>query len=270
MIKNYLLIALKNLRKQKLFSLINILGLTIGITCCLMLFLFILNEFSFDNFHKNGKNIYRIMRVGEMNGERREVPYVSPAYAPALANDFPDAIKQVVRVDRDNDLISYNNISFNEKDIYLTDDNFFTFFSFPLAKGDPKTILKDPNSIVLTETTAKKYFGDEDPIGKILEFNKNQQLKVTGIAKDVPVNSHLQFDMVIPLEILRPMQPDWFTNFPNNTLFTYIELKPGVSHDQLEKKFPCFYGQIHGEILCRKRAQDGTDCKTIKQSLFRF
>ena len=93
MIKNYLLIALKNLRKQKLFSLINILGLTIGITCCLMLFLFILNEFSFDNFHKNGKNIYRIMRVGEMNGERREIPYVSPAYAPALANDFPDADK---------------------------------------------------------------------------------------------------------------------------------------------------------------------------------
>ena len=94
MIKNYLLIALKNLRKQKLFSLINILGLTIGITCCLMLFLFILNEFSFDKFHKNGKNIYRIMRVGEMNGERQEIPYVSPAYAPALANDFPDVIKQ--------------------------------------------------------------------------------------------------------------------------------------------------------------------------------
>ena len=135
MIKNYLLLAVKNFRKQKLFSLINILGLTIGITCCLMLFLFIMNEFSFDTFHKNGKNIYRIMRVGEINGERHEVPYLSPAYAPALANDFPDVIKQVVRVDRDNDLINYNNISFNEKDIYLTDANFFTFFSFPLVKG---------------------------------------------------------------------------------------------------------------------------------------
>ena len=234
MIKNYLLLAVKNLRKQKLFSLINIMGLTIGITCCLMLFLFIQNEFSYDNFHKNGKNIYRIMRTGEMNGERREIPYVSAAYAPALMNDFPDAIEKAVRVMHDNDLISYQDISFNEKNVFLTDDNFFTVFSFPLVKGDPATVLKDPNSIVLTETAAKKYFGNDDPIGKVLQFNKNQELKVTGICKDVPVNSHLQFDMVIPLEILRPMQPGWFTNVPNNTLFTYIRLKPNADPNQLE------------------------------------
>ena len=177
-------------------------------------------------------------------------------------------IKQVVRVDRDNDLISYNNISFNEKDIYLTDDNFFTFFSFPLAKGDPKTILKDPNSIVLTETTAKKYFGDEDPIGKILEFNKDQQLKVTGIAKDVPVNSHLQFDMVIPLEILRPIQPDWFTNFPSNSLFTYIELKPGASHEQLEKRFPAFMDKYMGKYYAESGHKMGLIAKPLSKVYF--
>ncbi|HVT86287.1 MAG TPA: ABC transporter permease [Chitinophagaceae bacterium] len=268
MIRNYLLIALKNFRKQKLFSLINVLGLTIGITCCLMLFLFILNEFSYDNFHKNGKNIYRIMRVGEMNGERREIPYVSAAYAPALLNDFPDAIQSAVRVMHDNDLISYQDISFNEKNVFLTDANFFTVFSFKLIKGDPATVIKDPNSIVLTESSAKKYFGADDPIGKILQFNKNQELKVTGVCKDVPVNSHLQFDMVIPLEILRPMQPDWFTNFPNNTLFTYIQLKPGADPDQLEKRFPAFMDKYMGKYYAESGHKMGLIAKPLSKIYF--
>ncbi|HWC55301.1 MAG TPA: ABC transporter permease [Chitinophagaceae bacterium] len=268
MIKNYLLIALKNFRKQKMFSLINVLGLTIGITCCLMLFLFILNEFSYDTFHKKGKNIYRVMRVGEMNGDRMEIPYVSAAYAPALLNDFPDAIQSAVRVMHDNDLISYQDISFNEKNVFLTDANFFSVFSFNLIKGDPATVLKDPNSIVLTESSAKKYFGNDDPIGKVLQFNKNQELKVTGICKDVPVNSHLQFDMVIPLEILRPMQPDWFTNFPNNTLFTYIELKPGADHDQLEKRFPAFMDKYLGKYYASIGHKMGLIAKPLSKIYF--
>ena len=113
MFKNYLLLAVKHLRKQKIFSVINILGLTVGITCCFLIYLFIVNEVSYDNFHTNGRNIYRIMRTGNTNGEYKEIPYVSPPFAPALANDFPDAVTQAVRVMRDNDLISYNNISFN-------------------------------------------------------------------------------------------------------------------------------------------------------------
>ena len=268
MLKNYLLLAIKNFRKQKLFSLINILGLTIGITCCLMLFLFIQNEFSYDNFHRNGKDIYRVMRVGETNGERNEIPYVSAAYAPALLNDFPDAIEKVVRVVHDNDLISYNNISYNEKNVFLADDNFFTVFSFKLIKGNPSTALKDPNSIVLTESSAKKYFGNDDPIGKILQFNKDQQLKVTGIAKDVPVNSHLQFDMVIPLEILRPMLPDWFTNFPNNTLFTYVQLKPNADPNQLEKRFPAFMDKYLGKYYAETGYKMGLTIKPLSKVYF--
>src|SRR5215211_13822 len=141
MIKNYLLVAIKHLKKQKIFSFINILGLTVGITCCFMIFLFIMNELSYDDFHKNGKNIYRVYRVGETNGERREIPYLSPPYATALVNDYPDAIQKAVRIMMDNDLISYNNISFNEKKIFLTDDNFFSFFDFKLIKGDAATVL---------------------------------------------------------------------------------------------------------------------------------
>src|ERR1700691_5403081 len=137
MLKNYFILAFRKLRKQKIFSLINILGLTVGITCCLMIFLFIAHELSYDNFHKNGKDIYRVMRVGNLNGTgNEEVAYLSAPYATALLNDYPNAIAQAVRVMPDNDLITYKNVGFNEKNIYLTDDNFFEFFNFPLVKGN--------------------------------------------------------------------------------------------------------------------------------------
>jgi putative ABC transport system permease protein len=268
MIKNYLVLAVKHLRKQRVFSFINILGLTVGITCCFMIFLFILNELSYDDFHENGKNIYRVMRVGNNNGERREIPYLSPPYGPALVNDYPDAIQKSVRVMKDNNLISYNNISFNEKDMYVTDDNFFTFFDFKLLRGDRASVLKDPNSIVLTESSAKKYFGKEDPIGKVLEFNKQQQLKVTGIAKDVPVNSHLQFDMVIPLEIYRSIQPEWFTQWPNNGLFTYVQLSPAVDPKQLEHRFPAFMDKYMGQAFASFGLKMDLTIKPLKDIYF--
>lgn len=268
MIKNYLLIAVKHLKKQKVFSFINILGLTVGITCCFLIYVFILNELSYDNFHKNGRNIYRVMRVGTDNGDRREIPYLSPPYGPALVNDYPDAVQQSVRIARDNDLISYNNISFNETNIYLTDDNFFRFFDFKLSKGDPATALKDPNSIVLTASAAKKYFGNEDPIGKVLEFNKDQQLKVTGVAENVPANSHLQFDMVIPIELLRPTQPDWFTNWPNNSLFTYVQLNPAIDAKKLEQRFPAFMDKYMGQYYAASGFKMGLTIKPLNDIYF--
>ena len=246
MLKNYLLLAVKNLRKQKLFSLINILGLTVGITCCLMIFLFILNEFSYDSFHKNGKYIYRVMRVGNVNGEKRDIPYLSPPYATALLNDYPDAIKKAVRVDVDNDLISYNNIAFNEKKILLTDSNFFTFFNFHLLKGNPATVLNDPLSIVMTASAAKKYFGNKDPIGKVVDFNKKMRLKVTGIAEDVPVNSHLDFDMVVPISNWK--NEFWMNQWPANSLFVYVQLNPATDPNQLKKNFPAFMDKYMGKF----------------------
>lgn len=268
MIKNYLLFAFRNFRKQTMFSSINILGLTIGITCCLMIFLFIMNEFSADDFHKNGKDIYRVMRVARNNGETAEIPYLSPPFGPALLNDYPNAVKAAVRVMRDNDLISYNSISFNEKNIYLTDNNFFNFFDFPLVKGAAATVLKDPNSIVLTETSAKKYFGNDDPIGKILQFNKQQQLKVTGVCKDVPANSHLQFDMVVPLELLRPMQPNWFSQWPNNGLFTYVQLNPATDPGQLKKQFPAFMDKYLGAYYAAAGFKMGLTIQPLSEVYF--
>jgi putative ABC transport system permease protein len=246
MIKNYFLLAVKNFRKQRMFSLINVLGLSISIVCCMMIYLFVMNEFSFDTFHKNGKNIYRVMRVSTSSDQPMEVAYLSPPYATALQNDYPDAVEKVVRISPDNDLITYNNISFNEKKIYLVDSNFFSFFSFPLLKGDANTVLENPNSIVMTETTAKKYFGNEDPIGKVVEFNKDLRLTVTGIAKDVPANSHLEFDMIVPLSNWR--NDAWFNQWPSNSLFTYVQLKDAVNPEQLKKQFPAFMEKYLGDF----------------------
>ncbi len=246
MLRNYLLLAFKNFKKQKLFSLINILGLTMGITCCLMIFLFIMNEFSYDKFFKNGKDIYRIYRVGNTNGELRNIPWVSGPYAKALQTDYPDMVKATMRVQPDNDLVTYNNISFNEKKIYLVDSNFFSFFSFHLLKGNPATVLNDPSSIVMTESAAKKYFGNEDPIGKVVGFNEKMHLKVTGIAEDIPVNTHMDFDMLVPLS--NWTNEPWMNQWPNNGLFAYLQLNPAVHPGQLQKLFPQFMDKYMGKF----------------------
>ncbi|GAA4311246.1 ABC transporter permease [Mucilaginibacter gynuensis] len=244
MLKNFIKISWRNLYKNKSFSLIHILGLTIGITVCLMIFLFITNEFSVDKFHKN-KNIYRVMRGFDV--DKMKVPYVSAPYASALLNDYPNDIKRAVRVMPNSGLISFGNQSFSEKNIYVADADFFTLFTFPLVKGNAATALKEPGSIVITQTTAKKYFGNQDPIGKVVQLDKQLQLKVTGVAKDVPSNSHLNFDAVIPIS--NYTSRDWFKAWTYNNGFTYVQLADNVDKAQLEKRFPAFMEKYMGKDM---------------------
>lgn len=248
MLKNYFKTAWRNLMKSKIFSLINILGLTIGITVCMMIFLFIMNEFSVDNFHKDGDRVYRVMREFESEGKSQSVSYLSGMYEPALLNDFKGQIETAVRVNPNNNLVTIGNQSFNEKREIDADDNFFTFFSFPLIKGDPHKVLKEPHSVVLTETTAKKYFGSIDnAFGKVVVLNQDIPLTVTGIAKDVPVNSHLVFDLVVPLSNFKTMGR--MTTWINNGLYTYVKLAPQVSEAQVEKQFPQFMEKYMGKDM---------------------
>jgi len=239
MLKNYIKIAWRNMMKGKVFSIVNILGLTIGITTCMMIYLFIMNEFSVDNFQKDGSRIYRVERGFKKEGEMKKVAYVSGPYAPALLNDFKGLIENAVRINPNDNLLSFGNRSFHEKKVIDADRNFFSFFSFPLIKGDPQTVLQDPHSIVLTETTAKKYFGNIDAaIGKVLLLDKNLPLKVTGIAKDIPSNSHLSFDVIIPLENYKDRS--WMTTWLNNGIYTYIKLAPHVMAAKVKNQLPAF------------------------------
>jgi putative ABC transport system permease protein len=265
MIKNYIKIAWRNLYKNKGFSLIHILGLTIGITVCMMIFIYIMNEFSMDNFHTKQKRIYRVMR--NFKELKQGVPYVSGPYAPALLNDFPADIKQAVRVNTSQGLISFNNKSFIEKKLYVTDPGFFNLFSFKLIKGNAATVLKDPLSAVLSETTAKKYFGDIDnAMGKVLTLDKQQQFKVTGISKDVPSNSHLDFDLVIP--ITSYVNNPGFNVWINNNLFTYVLLDEHTNKAQLEKKFPQFMNKYMGEEMVRYGMKTGLSLTPLSDIYF--
>lgn len=265
MIKNYLKTAWRNLWKNKAFSLINILGLTIGITVCMMIFLFIMNEFSVDKFHKNGNNIYRVMR--SFDASKDPAPYLSGPYATALLNDFPDEIKKAVRVIPTNSLISFDHTSFNEKKVYIADSDFFQLFSFPLLRGDAATVLKEPGSIVLTETTAKKYFGSIDKaMGKVVEMDKQNQLKVTGIAKDVSSNSHLDFDLVLPIS--NYFQYDWFHTWIDNNNFTYVLLADHADKKHLEKQFPQFMEKYMGEDMKRMNSHFTLSLSPLKDIYF--
>ncbi|SOD89132.1 ABC transporter permease [Spirosoma fluviale] len=248
MLTNYIKIAFRNLTRNKVFSVINLLGLSTGITVCLLIFLFISNEFSVDNFHKNGKSIYRVMRGIENEGKEISVSYLSGPYAPALLTDFKGQITQAVRVNSTDALVTTQDKSFHERKIINADSAFFTFFTFPLLKGDPATVLTEPASVVLTESTAKKYFGSiDDAMGKIVKVDKNLPLKVTGIAQDVPANSHLDFDLVIPLENYKDRS--WMNVWINNGLYTYVQLAPTVSEEQVERSFPRFMDKHMGQLM---------------------
>jgi putative ABC transport system permease protein len=234
--------------KSKVFSFINILGLTIGITVCMMIFLFIRNEFSFDNFHKQGDHIYRVMREFNNEGKESRVSYLSGPYAPALLNDFKGEILKAVRVNPTDNLITIGDQSFHEKKIIDVDSNFFQLFTFPLLKGNALTALSDPNSVVLTETTAIKYFGNiNNAMGKVITIDKYLPLKITGIAKDVPSNSHLDFDLIIPLANYK--NSGNMTTWINNGLYTYVLLDPHIKPAQIEKQFPQFMEKYMGSDM---------------------
>jgi len=248
MIRNYFKIAWRNLYKNKVFSLIHILGLTIGITVCLMIFLYITNEFSVDLFHKNEKQIYRVMRG--FDKDKARVPYLSPPYAPALLNDYPSDIKAAVQVWPANFLATFGDKAFDEQKVYAADAGFFTMFSFPLIQGDAATVLKNPGSVVLTQKTAEKYFGSvNNAMGKVITLDKSLQMKVTGVAKNVPSNTHMDFDMVITFSSFpdRVASKQWINNF----LFTYIMLGPNTDRAQLENKFPQFMEKYLGKEMAQ-------------------
>lgn len=266
MLKNYLKITWRNLKKNKVFSFINIMGLTIGITCCMLIFLYVVNEVSVDRFHPDSARMFRLMRKIESTNELKEIPYVSGPYAKALMTDYPGQIEQLVRVMNSNALLQLGNKVFNEKKILITDTGFFRMFAFPLLKGDPATVLKDPLNIVLTETTARKYFGDADPMGQTLEMDKTLRFKVAGIAKDAPSNSTIDFDLVVP--ITNWERYDWLQGWINNNLFTYIKFNKASDAAALTRDFPRFLDKYMGREMAERKMKFSLLLRPMKDIYF--
>lgn len=243
MIKSYFKIALRNLIKSKTYSFVNIFGLAIGLACCLLIFLYIQDELSYDNFHKKSDNIYRILSAepGEQTSAR--TPY---RLGPKLKNSFPE-INQYVRITWPwSELVTYKNKNFNQNVIY-TDSTFFKVFSFNLLKGDPENILNVPNQIVITKNAAIKFFGKEEPLGKTIFFNKEDEFVISGIMDDIPPNSHIQFDILAPISLMSGKFGEQLERWGFEEFYTYLLLSDKSNYTDLESKFPDFIKNNIGE-----------------------
>ena len=242
MFRNYLKIALRNIRKHKGYSFINIAGLAIGIAACLLLFLWVRDELSYDRYHDKADRIYRVISQYEAEGKTRRFGWTSAPVGPALVNEFPE-IEKAVRFARNGFVVSYQNKRFVEQ-VYFTDPEVFDVFSFPLVKGNPKNALKEPYSIVISEEMSRKYFGDEDPLGKIITLGEQRDYRITGIFKDIPQNSHFRFRF---LGLFSDYASSHFDQWGISNYWTYILVSENFSPDEFEEKIPPFVEKHRGK-----------------------
>lgn len=249
MLKNYLKIALRNLLWKKGFSFINIAGLTIGLVCCVLIFQFVVFQTSFDRFHEKSDQIYRIAISGLVSEDTSTTTArYGHGVGPAFAAEAP-GITRYARVFWDffqeGPTISYlipgDELIFKESRVLYADPDLLQMFSFPLVQGDRETALRQPHTLLLTESTARRYFGDEDPIGKTLEYTSVTFVQgtytVAGVLKDIPSNSHLQFDMLVPMQdLLAQYGPnvDQLAWNPDDLYTAYVELNPGTNPQTIE------------------------------------
>ncbi len=265
MLKNYLLTAYRNSLKNKLYAGINVLGLAIGITCCLFIALYVQHEQSYDQFHQKKDRIYKVYRTTDRDGYQ-EVGPTSPPYAEALLNDFSEEIEATVRVMPRSGLIIAGEKAFTGDDISFVGRDFLQVFTFPLLQGDPATALSEPGSVVLTEAMAQKYFGNVDPIGKELEYENEYPLVVTGVLAAVPENSHLTFDFLTSVHLFE--KEEWFTGWWNNNMVTYVLAKEGVTEAALEVQFPAFMEKYLGDDFERLGIRLGLTLSPLTEIYF--
>jgi putative ABC transport system permease protein len=251
MLRNYLKIIFRNLRRHKVFSLINILGLAVGMAACLMILLFIHYEVNFDGFHTEKDNVYRLCEVQSWDGIiPQKVALSMYPMGPSLSKDYPE-VEDFARIFTWDDipLIHEDKKVYVDK-FYWADSAFLDIFSFPMLAGDPGSALDDPNTIIVTETTAKKVFGGLDVIGKQIQVAGDDTFSctITGVMKDIPDASHLQFDGLLSLNTLRGEDNDrMMERWGNNWLVTYLKIRPGTDIQALEAKFPDFLTTYMGE-----------------------
>jgi putative ABC transport system permease protein len=253
MFTNYIKTSWRSLLKHRLFTVINLLGLALGLMVTIVILTYVHAELTCDNFHANGDQIYRVIRQAEVNANEYRIGITSAPFGPALKNDFPASITDFVRVMPDEGLVAHEQRAFMEKKFFLADRNFFEIFSFPLAKGDPATVLANPNSVVLTAEMAKKYFGDTDPLGKTLTLDNRYEFMVTGVLAENKHRSHLDFDFVAGLEVYR--ERDWYNDWWGNTLFTYVRIASREDARQVEAGLAAFIDKYLGEDFKRNRAR---------------
>ncbi|MHA4842668.1 ABC transporter permease [Flavitalea antarctica] len=246
MLYNYLKIAYRSLLKYKFISFINVSGLAIGFTCCLLIVGYILNEISYDRSNPRAKDIYRVSRKfhSDKGVISLQLASVAPPFGPLLVNEYPDIQKMTRVLNIGSPAMKYGDKNFNETQVYAADENFFDFFNVKVVKGDSKTALNEPGTFMLSEEIAEKYFGKQDPVNQVIRLYNQFNLKVTGVYKELPLNSHFHPRVLVSFNTLK--SPDIYgeerlrTNWGNNAFMTYIMLPEKYPAKSLEKKFPAF------------------------------
>lgn len=250
MIRHLITVAARNLRKHLNYSILNILGLAIGLASFLFIAIFITDELKYDRFHQGYKQIYRMNRLYNSNDINEDAATCSFPFAPALQEDYPDMVKTTVRFfdfQVSDFLFEYimdedESIKFNEEWFYLADSNVFEVFTFPLLEGDPKTALVRPNSIVISESTARRYFGDEPAMGKTLRVEEQIVVEITGVMKDIPKQSHFTIDILGSMSTFRELGGGQLPQvWIWNPCWTYVVLQPNITPEMLEARMPDFY-----------------------------
>ncbi len=263
MIYNYLKIAARNLKKYKFISFINLFGLTVGLTCCLLILAYILHELSYDKYHPNFDRVYRVTRSfnnPETGAPSLNLSTVAPPFGPLLKNDFRQIENMTRTLNNGATAIRYDEKMFNEPNVYWADDQFFDFFKVDVLKGSPRDALAGPYSVMLTDEVAKKYFGADDPMNKTIRINLGNyfDFKVTGIYKPLPSNTHFHPDVLLSFNTLNDTliygAENLRTNWGNNSFFTYIRLPQHYDSKALIAQFPAF--------LNRHLNEGGTKYKT--------
>ncbi len=237
MIKNYFKIAWRNLWRNKGFSAINIAGLAIGITTCLLIMLYVNHELGYDRFNKKSGRIVRVYFQGEIQGQKLKEATVMAPVAQTMKTDYPEVEDATrLRAFHETPKMIVEGKLFKGDVMAYADANFFDVFTLPFLKGNPSAALAEPNNIILTESTAKKYFGNDEAIGKIIS-KKNDSVfyKVTGVIKDIPVNSHFHFDLLGSMAgIPQSKEANWMSS----DFYTYLVLREGYDYKKLESKLP--------------------------------
>ncbi|MFT3822705.1 MAG: ABC transporter permease [Chitinophagaceae bacterium] len=246
MIKNYIRVALRNLWKNKAFTAINITGLATGLAICLLIVLYVKDELSYDRYNVNAERIYRIDGDINFNNTQLIIASTPEPLGAALKRDYPQ-VEEVVSFTQPRDIqVKKGDQFIQEHNSVFVDSTFFKVFTVPLINGNPTTALNEPNSVVINETTARKYFNSTDVVGQTLTINNSKSLKITGVIKDIPAQSHFHFNFLRPIkDSYRGNADKWF----NNNNYNYVLLKPGVTKDFLQKAVTATVNKYLGKQL---------------------
>lgn len=248
MLFNYLKIFIRNLKKNPVYILINILGLSVGMAASILIFIFVQHELSYDNYHQHGDRIFRVSRAWfNPNGEANlHLGHAAPPFGPLLKSDFQGKIEEAVRLMNVKLVVKEGDDVFEESKFFFSDPEVFKVFSWKLVEGDPSTALTFPDGLVLTQSMAKKYFGDQSAMGEYMEVkigSASMDMQVRGIMEDVPDNSHFQLDFLASMEPVVEFYGGYeavMKNFGSNSFSTYLLLEEGIDAEDLEAELPAF------------------------------